>query len=51
NGQDSQFLDAFLKASLNVCIGAMAILGAIQDGLTCDYRLLAVKSILDFIII
>lgn len=29
----------------------MAILGAIQDGLTGDYRLLAVKSILDFIII
>ncbi|MGQ7339563.1 DUF554 domain-containing protein [Streptococcus suis] len=51
NGQDSQFLDAFLTASLTVCIGAMAILGAIQDGLTGDYRLLAVKSILDFIII
>ncbi len=29
----------------------MAILGAIQEGLTGDYRLLAVKSILDFIII
>ncbi|CYX32854.1 DUF554 domain-containing protein [Streptococcus suis] len=51
NGQDSQFLDAFLTASLTVCIGAMAILGAIQDGLTGDYRLLAVKSVLDFIII
>lgn len=51
NGQDSQFLDAFLTASLTVCIGAMAILGAIQDGLTGDYRLLAVKSILDFVII
>ncbi|HFR3653724.1 TPA: DUF554 domain-containing protein [Streptococcus suis] len=51
NSQDGQFLDAFLTASLTVCIGAMAILGAIQDGLTGDYRLLAVKSILDFIII
>lgn len=51
NSQDSQFLDAFLTASLTVCIGAMAILGAIQDGLTGDYRLLAVKSILDFVII
>ncbi|MGF0111735.1 DUF554 domain-containing protein [Streptococcus sp. SGI.013] len=51
NSQDSQFLDAFLTASLTVCIGAMAVLGAIQDGLTGDYRLLAVKSILDFVII
>ncbi|HFI0036371.1 TPA: DUF554 domain-containing protein [Streptococcus suis] len=51
NSQDGRFLDAFLTASLTVCIGAMAILGAIQDGLTGDYRLLAVKSILDFIII
>lgn len=51
NGQDSQFLDAFLTASLTVCIGAMAIIGSIQDGLTGDYTLLAIKSILDFIII
>lgn len=51
NSQDSQFLDAFLTASLPVCIGAMAIIGSIQDGLTGDYRLLAIKSILDFIII
>ncbi len=51
NGQDFQFLDAFLTASLSVCIGAMAIIGSIQDGLTGDYTLLAIKSILDFIII
>ena len=51
NREDNQFLDSFLTASLTVCIGAMAILGAIQDGLTGDYTLLAIKSILDFIII
>ncbi|HEM3202592.1 TPA: DUF554 domain-containing protein [Streptococcus suis 8830] len=51
NSQDGQFLDAFLTASLTVCIGAMAIIGSIQDGLTGDYSLLAIKSILDFIII
>ncbi|HFI0050862.1 TPA: DUF554 domain-containing protein [Streptococcus suis] len=51
NGHDSQFLDAFLTASLTVCIGATAIIGSIQDGLTGDYTLLAIKSILDFIII
>lgn len=51
NSKDPHFIDAFLTASMTVCIGAMAIIGSIQDGLTGDYRLLAVKSILDFIII
>ncbi|MGE9834794.1 DUF554 domain-containing protein [Streptococcus orisratti] len=51
NREDNQFLNSFLTASLTVCIGAMAILGAIQDGLTGDYTLLAIKSVLDFIII
>ncbi|WP_105138326.1 DUF554 domain-containing protein [Streptococcus suis] len=51
NSKDPHFIDAFLAASLTVCIGAMAIIGSIQDGLTGDYRLLAIKSILDFIII
>ncbi|HFI0056757.1 TPA: DUF554 domain-containing protein [Streptococcus suis] len=51
NSKDTHFIDAFLTASLTVCIGAMAIIGSIQDGLTGDYRLLAIKSILDFIII
>ncbi|HEL2594167.1 TPA: DUF554 domain-containing protein [Streptococcus suis] len=51
NSKDPHFIDAFLTASMTVCIGAMAIIGSIQDGLTGDYRLLAIKSILDFIII
>ena len=33
---DTRFLDAFLTASFTVCIGAMAIIGAIQDGITGD---------------
>ena len=37
----------FLTASLLFCVGPMAILGSIQDGLTGDYNLLAVKSVLD----
>jgi hypothetical protein len=37
----------FLTASLLFCVGPMAILGSIQDGLTGDYKLLAVKSVLD----
>ena len=51
NARDSRFIDAFVVASLTVCIGAMAIVGAIKDGLLADYSILAVKSVLDFIII
>ena len=51
NSGDKQFVNAFVTASLTVCIGAMAIVGAIQDGIMGDYSTLAVKSVLDFIII
>ncbi|MBR2668946.1 MAG: DUF554 domain-containing protein [Solobacterium sp.] len=51
NAGDSGFVNAFVTASLTVCIGAMAIVGAIQDGILGDYSTLAVKSVLDFIII
>ncbi|MGE5222765.1 MAG: DUF554 domain-containing protein [Omnitrophica WOR_2 bacterium] len=45
--RSSRFTRGFLTASLLFCIGPMAILGSIQDGLTGDYHLLAIKSILD----
>ena len=51
NSKDKEFVNAFVTASLTVCIGAMAIIGAIQDGISNDYSILAIKSILDFIII
>lgn len=51
NSGDKEFVNAFVTASLTVCIGAMAIVGAIQDGIMGDYTTLAVKSVLDFIII
>ncbi len=51
NSGDSQFVNAFVTASLTVCIGAMAIVGAIQDGIKGDFSTLAVKSVLDFIIV
>lgn len=51
NGEDRGFVNAFVTASLTVCIGAMAIVGSIQDGLTGDYSILATKAILDLIII
>lgn len=51
NAGDTGFVNAFVTASLTVSIGAMAIVGAIQDGLLGDYSMLAVKSVLDFLII
>lgn len=51
NAKDKGFVNAFVTASLTVCIGAMAIVGSIQDGLTGDYSVLATKAVLDFIII
>ena len=51
NSGDRNFVNAFVTASLTVCIGAMAIVGAIQDSILGDYSTLAVKSVLDFIII
>ncbi|WP_294425428.1 DUF554 domain-containing protein [uncultured Treponema sp.] len=51
NSGDSTFVNAFVTASLTVSIGAMAVVGAIQDGLLGDFSTLAVKSVLDFIII
>ena len=46
-GSKARFIKGFLTTSLLFCIGPMAILGSIQDGLTGDYSLLAIKSIMD----
>lgn len=51
NAKERLFVDGFVTASLTVCIGAMAIVGAIQDGLSGNYSTLLTKSILDLIII
>ena len=39
--------DGFVTASLLFCVGAMAIVGALQDGLTGDHTTLFAKSLLD----
>ena len=51
NAKDRNFVDGFVTASLTVSIGAMAIVGAIQDGINHDWSILATKGILDFVII
>lgn len=48
---DARFVDGFVTASLTVCIGAMAIVGSIQDGLTGGYSTLALKGVMDAIIV
>ena len=51
NGNNDAFMNGFVTATLTVCIGAMAIVGALQDGLTGDWSTLALKGALDAIII
>lgn len=51
NARDKNFIEGFVTASLTVCIGAMAIVGAIQDGIQGDPSILLTKSVLDLIII
>ena len=48
---DSQFINGFVTASLTVSIGAMAIMGAIQDGINGDHATLFAKAVLDFVIV
>ncbi len=46
-GESQKFVTGFVSASLLFCIGPMAILGSIQDGLSGDFQMLAIKSLLD----
>jgi uncharacterized membrane protein YqgA involved in biofilm formation len=46
-GGDSPVSEAFFTASLLFCVGPLAVVGAIQDGLTGDYEALATKAMLD----
>ncbi|MBN1966107.1 MAG: DUF554 domain-containing protein, partial [Anaerolineae bacterium] len=43
----TRFINGFVTASLVFCIGPLTFLGSIQDGMTGDYELLAIKSVLD----
>ena len=51
NGDDAFFINAFVTASLTVCIGAMAVVGSIQDGIMADHSTLFAKTALDTVII
>ncbi|MCE5195537.1 MAG: DUF554 domain-containing protein [Negativicutes bacterium] len=47
---DSYFIDGFVATSLTICVGAMAIVGSLEDGLTGNASMLYTKAILDGII-
>ena len=52
NAKEKRFVDAFVTASLTVSIGAMAVVGAIQDGhLRRPWSTLALKAVLDMVIV
>lgn len=48
---DTLFVEGFVNVSLIICVGAMAIVGAIEDGISGDYSLLTAKAVLDLIIV
>lgn len=48
---DQRFVSGFVTASCTVCIGAMAIIGSVQDGISGDYSVLAAKGVIDAILI
>ena len=43
----NRFIKGYVTASLVFCIGPMTVVGSIQDGLSGDFTLLAIKSVLD----
>ena len=48
---DSHFVEGFVTTSLIICVGAMAIVGSMQDGLSGDSSMLVAKSLLDFALV
>lgn len=49
--RDPHFIEGFTSASFTLCIGAMAIIGPMNDAIYHDYTLLITKGILDLIIV
>ena len=48
---DNLFVEGFVTTSLIICVGAMAIVGAMEDGLSGDYSMLTAKAMLDFALV
>ena len=50
-GERGNFADGFVKASMVVGVGAMAVMGPITEGLYGDHSMLIAKALFDFVII
>lgn len=48
---NSHFVEGFVTSALVICVGAMAIVGSLQDGLLHDSSTLFAKAVLDFTIV
>ena len=48
---DNRFVEGFVDTSLIICVGAMAIVGAMEDGLSGDSSTLIAKAVLDFALV
>ncbi|MBI3418345.1 MAG: DUF554 domain-containing protein [Verrucomicrobia bacterium] len=46
-GDENRLSEGFVTCTLLFCVGPMAFLGAVQDGLTGNYRTLAIKAAID----
>ena len=51
SGGDTRFVEGFVTASLTVCIGAMAVIGSINDRLLSDPSVLFAKTVIDAVIV
>ncbi len=49
--EDTGFVNAFVSTSLIICVGAMAVVGSIEDGINKDPTTLFAKALLDFLIV
>ncbi len=51
SADDGGFVGAFVNTSLVICVGAMAVVGSIEDGLRGEPATLYAKALLDFLIV
>lgn len=45
--QESRIAEGFLTATLLFCVGPMAIIGSLEDGISGNYHILMTKSMMD----
>lgn len=48
--KDKGFVEGFVNSSLLFCIGAMAIIGSLRDGLSADPSMLLAKGVIDGVV-